>query len=560
MDSLELELQVTFLDEADELLIQAEVTFMAIDSGQYTEEDINKIFRIAHNIKGSAKSVGFNALAAFAHIFEDTLTKVKNGTLKPDRTVCNVFLESLDQLKTMVAKLRSNPPEEHHAPNTAAKLTALLSGHQMQVVADESAPSSEEAASASLRTPVAPSVDTKPEANKVNENEAIRVSTKKLDQLVNAVGELVVNLTILSDHRHLKTLNSDHALQTLAYVEKIVHEIQERSMALRMVPVKPLFQKLQRAVRDAAVALQKDVAVDVIGEEIELDKTLVDKLADPLTHIVRNAADHGIESAETRIVAGKPVTGSITIRAEQREDQGLITVTDDGAGLDADKILHKAIEKGLVRDGVTLSKDEIYQLLFAPGFSTRDQVSEISGRGVGLDVVSKAVNDMKGTIRIETELGKGASWIISMPLSMSIVPGIVIEIDDLKYVVPVPQLLEIINLNAFQIQTSTGHGRMLNLRGDVVPVFSLSDILHGRKIARVERKRKDSPGIVTTCQGRKVTFEVGDIVGQQQIVLKRLGDEVVDTPGLTAGAILANGEPGIVLNLHQIAKSKIQVA
>lgn len=556
MDSLELELQQTFLDEADDLLSQAELSFMAIDSGNYTEEDINKIFRIAHNIKGSAKSVGFNELAAFAHVFEDTLTKVKNGELKPDRLVCNVFLEALDQLKTMLQGLRQQPAHIHNAESTAQKLRDLMNGHSQQAPETGSRTTSELAA---LRdTPVVPKT---PPQNVNKADEAIRVSTRKLDQLVNAVGELVVNLTILTDHKNLNTLHSQHAHQTLGYVEKIIHEIQERSMALRMVPVKPLFQKLQRAVRDATVALNKDVQVDLIGEEIELDKTLVDKLADPLTHLVRNAADHGLESTDIRLERKKTPTGHISIKAEQREDQGVITVTDDGNGLDADRILKKAIEKGLVRDGSNMSKDEIYALLFAPGFSTRDQVSEISGRGVGLDVVQQAVNDMKGSIRIETELGKGTNFIISMPLSLSIVPGIVIDVDKLKYVVPVPQLLEIINLKAFQIQTSTGSGRMLNLRGDVVPIFSLSDILHGKK--RVEHQstgKKEQPGIVTILHGRKVTFEVGDIVGQQQIVLKKLGDEVADTPALTAGAILANGEPGIVLNLHQIARHKLNVA
>jgi two-component system chemotaxis sensor kinase CheA len=312
-----------------------------------------------------------------------------------------------------------------------------------------------------------------------------------------------------------------------------------------MSPIAPLFQKRKRIARDAGDQLGKTISFVTEGDHVEVDKMVMDRVSDPLTHLVRNAVDHGIESDADRVGLGKTERATVTLKAEQQEDRLIITLSDNGRGMDPVKLIAKAVEKGLILATDKLTDEEAYLLIFRPGFSTKETVSDLSGRGVGMDVVRTSVEDLNGKIRIQTEVGKGTQFIISLPLSMSIITGMVVAVDQRKYVVPVSQLLETVELGKFRVEHTTGEGRMFNLRGEVIPIFSLSAILHGPG-----SKARTGNGLITWAHGKKVTFEVDEICGQQEVVLKKVGREMQGLPGIVAGAILSTGEPGFVLNLN----------
>ncbi|MCX6131117.1 MAG: chemotaxis protein CheA [Proteobacteria bacterium] len=562
MSDFEAELRKTFLEEAQDLLDAAEAGFIELDAGNHSDAHLNHIFRIAHSFKGSSASVGFKNLSAFAHRLEDLLTKIKTRELEIDRDVCTTLFSALDVFRSYVSGLKNDPMllinSEHVdtliqkyiqkcSPNTPTPASQNPGfGFFDEDPIDEIKPNPASAPPPTIHA----------EAKQSHEGDAIRVSTAKLDALLNSVGELVVNQSILTEHRTLNTMNSEHAASTMRYMGRIINELQDVSMSLRMVPAKPLFQKMTRAVRDVAQVTGKEVNFVCLGEQVELDKILLDKITDPLTHIVRNAVDHGIDSAEERSIRGKPKAARIEMSVLHADDRVIISVTDDGRGLDRHAILKKAREKGLVNAKQELNDDEVYKLIFSPGFSTKEQITQISGRGVGLDVVQKSVEELKGKIHLTTKLGIGTKFQIALPLSFSIIEGMLVEVDERRYIVPIPQLIETVEFSQQRIENSTGVGRIMNFRGEIIPVLSLGEILHGPNAAKRSTILNKRPGLITVSGGRKFSFEVDHILGQQQVVLKKLGHEMREIPGITAGAILPNGDPGLVISLIELATQR----
>ena len=553
MDSSDIEIRQIFIEEANQILEDAEGAFIQLDRGDQSRELIEKIFRLAHNFKGSAKAVGLDDLARLSHIMEDVIALVKNGSRVADRDLCSILLRGLDGLKESLKLLTQNPAAESDTRETQKAIEQFLAGGMSAPRTQEPLPAPVESGSPIV---AAGGVSSSP-AEK--EKESIRVSIQKLDTLLNLVGEMVVHQSIITGHRVQGTTGSEHAIQTLSYVEKIVSEIQNLSMMLRMVPIKPLFQKMSRVVRDCSVSLGKEVVFEIDGEHVELDKSVMERITDPLTHLIRNAVDHGLESMEDRALSGKPSSGRIRLSAQQREDQILITVSDDGKGLNAGKLRQKAVEKALIEAEEQLSEQECHALIFRSGFSTKEQVTDISGRGVGMDSVQRAVEDLKGRITIETAPGKGTVFIVSLPLSLSIIPGMVVSIEDRKYVVPVSQLVEIIEYGKLTVRDSGPKGRMLDLRGEVIPILDLARMLHGSARAGREESSK-APGLVVLSGGKKLSFQVDAILGQQQIVIKKLGDEILGIPGVIGGTVLSNGEPSLILELDQIYRSQKHAA
>jgi two-component system chemotaxis sensor kinase CheA len=559
MFDLDVEMKMNFLEEAQNLLEGTEAAFIALDEGDHSEELIDKIFRLAHNFKSSAKTVGLENLSELGHVFEDVLTKIKNGSLLPDKNVCTVLLQTLDHFKAYVAGLKS---DMNHVHDTS-QIVLILQNLKNEQIASPSTSTSAPVTDAILKEPVTATVPggavVPPPANvKPVEEENLKVNRHKLDSLLNLIGELVVNQSMISGHRSQGTLESEHSDEILGYIEKLVYEIQGISISLRMTPIVPLFQKLKRIARDAGSTLSKTIQFVTEGEHVEVDKVILDRISDPLTHLVRNAVDHGLETDEERVQAGKLEKAIIVLKAEHQEDRIVLTLKDNGRGMNPQKLIAKAVEKGLISPQDVLSNTEAYDLIFKPGFSTKEAVTEMSGRGVGMDVVQRAISDLKGTIQIQTELGKGTEFVISLPLSLSILTGMVVGVDNHKYVVPVSQLVETVELNHFRIESSAGQGRIFNLRGEVIPIYSLSSILRLDKVKDSQfPKKKSCPGLITVHNGRKISFQIDQIFGQQQIVLKKLGSEMQDLPGVVAGAILSTGEPGLVLSLSDFVRKGI---
>ncbi len=542
MFDFESEMKLTFLEEAQGLLEGTEAAFIALDEGDHSIELIDKIFRLAHNFKGSAKTVGLQHLSDFGHVLEDVLTKIKVGQLVADKNICTVLLQTLDHFKLYVEGLKNDINYIH---DTSQIITLL------QELKNEKG---SEALATPATVPTAAAVPAAGVVNKNVEDENLKINRRKLDSLLNLIGELVVNQSMMAGHRSRETLQSDHSIEILGYIEKLVYEIQGISVSLRMTPIAPLFQKLKRIARDAGGNLSKTIQFVTEGEHAEVDKIILDRISDPLTHLVRNAVDHGIETDDERQNLQKLDKSKVTIKAEQQEDRIVLTLSDNGRGLDPAKLIAKAVERGLISSGEILTDSQAYDLIFKSGFSTKEQVTDMSGRGVGMDVVQKAIEELKGSIQIHTKLGEGTQFIISLPLSLSILTGMVIGVDNRKYVVPVSQLVETVELKHYRVENTTGTGRMFNLRGEVIPVYSLSTVLHFGEENNLKSETKKSPALIINHNGKKASFEIDHIFGQQQIVLKKLGREMQNLPGVVAGAILSTGEPGLVLSLSDFLR------
>ncbi len=563
MFDFEDDLKLAFLDEAQSLLDETEAAFISLDEGDRSPELIDKIFRLAHNFKGSAKTVGLVHLSNFGHLFEEVLTQLKKGALTPEKAVCTVLLTTLDNFKAYVAGLKVDLTYVHDVSEISLKLNALKDGTSA-VAAMAVAPPEIEVGESRAEVEPAELAKAKEVANfqaeplietrvKAVEEETLKVGRKKLDTLLNLIGELVVNQSMVAGFRDQNDLQNPMAIQTLNVMEKIVLDIQGISTALRMTPISPLFQKLKRIARDAGQNLEKTIQFVTEGEHVEVDKIVLEKISDPLTHLVRNAVDHGIETDSERMACGKSAKSIVTLSSVQKEDRIVITLSDNGRGMNPQKLIAKAVEKGLIPANEKLSDEQAYSLIFKPGFSTKEQVTDMSGRGVGMDVVQTAISALHGHISIATKFGEGTQFTISLPLSMSIIAGMLVGIDQKKYVVPISQLVETVELNHFRIESSTGRGQMFKLREDVIPLYSLPRLLHPSIFAANEfgavRESSHRPALITALNGKKFAFEIDQIFGQQQIVLKKLGYEIQELPGIVAGAILNTGEPGFVLNL-----------
>lgn len=389
--------------------------------------------------------------------------------------------------------------------------------------------------------------------------EQIRVGLWRLDSLINFIGELIIYHSMIKERTAQLGIDDGVLLEAISYMGKVVKEIQSISLSLRMIPIKSVFKKMQRTVRTISELQNKKVNFITEGEDVELDKVVVDLIGDPLTHLIRNALDHGIETPEERAQRGKTAEATLILKAEHKEGNVYITVKDDGRGIDKEKIWAKAIEKGLISSNKKreFTDDEMLRILTMPGFSTKEEINEISGRGVGLDVVRTTIEGIKGTFWIDSQIDVGTTFYINIPLTLSIIEGMVISLGDMKYVVPMGQLVETINNSRYITVSSAGKGRMINLRGEVIPVLDLAKMIHGNRSRSCENEQKselDFSGLVINYGGRKVSLEVGCVHSQQQIVIKNLGKELVDIPGIIGGFILGDGEAGLILNLPEIVK------
>ena len=382
-------------------------------------------------------------------------------------------------------------------------------------------------------------------------DESIRVSLSRVENLNNFVGELVILQSVLEQQRYVG-IQDELAIKSIGQLGKLCKEIQEISMSLRMIPVKSTLQKMSRIVRDTSKALDKKVNLTLKGEETEIDKTVLEHLADPLVHIVRNACDHGLETTEGRAEVGKPEKGEILIHAYHEGNNLVIDIKDDGKGIDPEIIKRKAIEKGVIREGTTMSDYDIIQLIFHPGFSTKEQVSEVSGRGVGMDVVKTNIEKLSGDVRVITELGKGSVFKIVLPLTMAIIDGMVIKVENEKFVIPIAQVQESLKPAEKDIHFATGLGDCLNLRGQVLPVKRVSNLLN---LSKEEKPIHEQIVVIAKSKQGLIAVAVDDIIQQQQVVIKNLGSEIKDQKGFMGSSILGDGKPAFIVDLDDLCSN-----
>lgn len=376
------------------------------------------------------------------------------------------------------------------------------------------------------------------------QRESVRVNGERLDDMINQIGELVIGISMVE--QEWAGMNAGGESAAIVQLSKIVRDLQEQSLSLRMVPIAGTFQKMTRIVRDLSSKLGKQIQFDIIGEETELDKTVVDQIGDPLIHMVRNSVDHGIESPEERIAAGKPAEGRIKVHAYHQSGNIYITLEDDGKGLDLEAIRHKAIDRGIVSADEKLSHTEICDLIFHAGLSTAKTVSDISGRGVGMDVVRRNIEALKGSVSISSEPGRGTKLTVRLPLTLAILDGLLVRIAEQVYIVPLLSVVESFRPAAGDIKRLANGMKVVQVRGEVVPILHLHSIL-------------DIPDAVTNpCEGLLVIVEdhetklallVDDLIGQQQAVIKNLESNFQKVDGIAGATILGNGRVALILDI-----------
>jgi two-component system chemotaxis sensor kinase CheA len=376
--------------------------------------------------------------------------------------------------------------------------------------------------------------------HKNSEASLIRVDADKLDQLINLVGELII--AGASTNLIAQRAGEADLLEATATLSRLVEEVRDSALTLRMVQIGATFNRFQRVVRDVSKELGKDIELVISGAETELDKTVVEKIGDPLTHLVRNSMDHGIESAELRVARGKPARGTLKLNAYHDAGSIVIEVSDDGGGLNKERILNKAIERGLVSDGENLSDREIYNLIFEPGFSTAETVSNLSGRGVGMDVVKRNITALRGTVTLDSEIEKGTTVRIRLPLTLAIIDGFLVGVGNAVYVVPLDMVVECIERAAWE--NAGGDGRYLNLRGEVLPYLRL------REHFEVEGEPARRENVVVVRYGEhKVGLVVDRLLGEFQTVIKPLGKVFHQVSGIGGFTILGSGEVALILDV-----------
>ena len=380
-------------------------------------------------------------------------------------------------------------------------------------------------------------------------SETVKVDTQKLDNLVNLVGELVIANALINEVLVNANNTNTSANKNLSQLSKIVKDIQDQVMSMRMVPLKSTFQKMARLVRDVSTKTGKKVRLEVSGEETELDKTVIEEIGDPLVHIIRNSVDHGIEPQDERIAKGKPAEGLVRLNAFHKGGNIVIEIEDDGKGLCKDKLLKNAIEKGLVEESASLSDQQIYNLIFAAGFSTAEKITDISGRGVGMDVVKKNVERLRGKVELSTVEGKGTKISIKLPLTLAIIDGMIVQVGNEKYIIPMLSIEESIRPCKEHISTVQHRGELLNIRGKLLPIVRLHNLYN-------VKPKKINPWealiLIVEGEGQRCGVLVDDLLGQQQIVIKSLGEQFRNVRGVSGSAILGDGCVSLILDVGGI--------
>ena len=403
----------------------------------------------------------------------------------------------------------------------------------------------------SLKTPslIVPASPATPPAAAHAEEATIRVETFKLDSLMDAVGELVIARLLVSHNPQVAMLRDPRLVADLALLYRITEDLRRITTSVRMVPVAHQFQKTTRLVRDLSRQVGKQITLSTSGEETELDKTVAEELAGPLLHMVRNSVDHGIEDPEERVIAGKDPTAQIRLAAYHESSEIVIEISDDGRGLNRERILAKAVERGLVAPGVELSDTETFQLIFEPGFSTAATLTEISGRGVGMDVVQRQVQKLRGRVEIQSEAGVGTTFFLRLPLTLALIDGLVILVGNNRYILPVSAVFEIFCATESQVSRSIDGSEAVTLRGSELPIVRLHHLF---QTGSRTKSLTEGVLVVTESRGKQFCLFLDEVLGKQEIVIKNLGKLLSHSKALSGCAILSDGRVGLILDVDGI--------
>lgn len=577
------ELMAEFITESSELIQNAEEALLSLEHDPEDMEAVGKVFRAFHTVKGTAGFLDLTLIAELGHHAETLLSRVRDGEIRYSGGYADLSLQALDTIKQLVASVKiALAGEPLGKPDGYDALLGVLKN-------PEAAGISEEQPDAVLprigdmlvaqgkvaRDQVEKALDEHPDektglalvkagAASVAEvgqalrtqkqmrsggavvDSSVRVSTQRLDRLIDLVGELVIAHSMVAQDG-LVVSGENHSLaKKVSHASKIVRELQDISLSMRMVPLKATFSKMARLARDVSRKLGKNVNFLSDGEDTEIDRNLVDIVNDPLVHMVRNAVDHGIETPEERRAAGKPEQGTVKIAAYHSAGSVVVEISDDGKGLDREVLLAKARECGLIGANADLTDREVFNLIFEPGFSTAKIVTDVSGRGVGMDVVKKNIELLRGAVEIKSEKGAGSVFKMSLPLTLAIIDGMVIRVGCETYVIPTLSIIRSVKPAAEDVATVLRQGEMLQLQGSLIPLYRLERI-YG--IGGAKQDLKEAIVVVVEDEERQAGLIIDELVGRQQVVIKSLGQTMKNIPGISGGAIMPDGRVGLILDV-----------
>ncbi len=566
-----------FFAESMDHIRNAEAALLDMESNNDPEK-INEIFRAFHTIKGTSGFLGLECINKLAHKAETLLDQARKGEIELVGSYADLAFDSCDMLKTLIEYLKATM--EGATPEKPSGLNALLMRLEHpdfertqklprigdllvaegkvsrevleDVLNDKNAigPIGERLVEKAIVQPddVAQALRIQQAARaKLMGESSVRVSISRLDMLINMVGELVIAQSMVAQDSVVRNSDSQTLARDVAQLDKITRELQELGLSMRMVPLKHTFQKMARLVRDLSKNSGKSVRLLTDGEDTEIDRNMVEAVSDPLVHMMRNAVDHGIEDAKDRIAAYKDPTGVITLRAFHTAGSVVIEIIDDGRGLDKDAILARAKERGMIENGreKDMSDSEIFNLILQPGFSTAKKLTGVSGRGVGMDVVKRNVENLRGKLEISSEKGAGSRFVMRLPLTLAIIDGMLLHVGGERYILPTTTIREAIRPRPEMISTIKNRGEMVMIRRKLIPIIRL----HG--LFGVKDANTDLDGcllVIIEVDGKLCALLIDEIIGQHQVVIKSLGSALGKVPGISGGAILGDGKVGLILD------------
>ncbi|HZZ94497.1 MAG TPA: chemotaxis protein CheA [Usitatibacter sp.] len=586
----------TFFDEAQEHLESIEEKAMSLASGRHDPELLNSIFRAAHSIKGGSGTFGFTQLAEATHEMETLFDQLRKGQRLADASTVRLLLDACDVFKGHLARLkggdRSTDPAMDGVRERVARYresAGAAAAAIAPVPAAASAPAHESFFAAGpaedaefgvfdagllspepVRAPAAAAIAEKfgffeavgadaPPSGRDNgrargvEQSSIRVSTEKIDRIVNLVGELVIAQAMMQQAAgRFATQQDEHLNHSLSALDRHTRDLQQAVMSIRMMPMEFVFSRFPRLVYDVSTRLEKKVELRTHGHETELDKEMIELLIDPLTHVVRNAIDHGIEPPAERRAAGKPESGTVSMRATHRGGSVIIEVSDDGRGLDRYRLLAKARDLAMPCDDAW-SDAEVFALIFEAGFSTAKEVTDLSGRGVGMDVVRRNIASLGGSVSITSTPGQGTTITIQLPLTLAVLDGMVVSVGDEQYIVPLEFVAEAIKPDANDVKTVANQASLVQVRGEHLPLIRLSDVvaLPDADPARAELC------LVVEVDNRRAALLIEGLLGQQQLVVKSLDTHLHAVPGTAGATILGDGRVALILDVNSIVRTNV---
>jgi two-component system, chemotaxis family, sensor kinase CheA len=601
------ELVGAFITESADLIANAEETLLALEVNPDDTDAISTVFRAFHTIKGTSAFLELSLISDLAHRAESILSQVRDGEIRYEGGYPDLALRAVDMLKALISAVQGaldgtpyfrpdgydelhwalshpeaagkldaaaepSPPPVETSPSTEGIGTDGASGPSeafelfgdavpdrlvdAEPTPEPPVPEPESVSPSPAEEPVSGSPRSRPGGRLETSargvvDASVRVPIDRLDRFIDMVGELVVAHSMVTQDQVVVDGGHHDLQKKVAQTGKIVRELQNMSMSMRMIPLKATFQKMARLVRDLSRKAGKTVAFETEGDDTEIDRNMVDIINDPLVHMVRNAVDHGLESPDDRESVGKPRTGGVWLSAYHAAGNVVVEIADDGRGLDRDAILERAVERDMISPGEHLSDREIFNLIFEPGFSTARTVSEVSGRGVGMDVVKTNIESIRGQVEVQSRPGEGSVFRMSLPLTLAIIDGMVVRVSTQKYVIPTVSIVRSVQPEAAELVNVLRRGEMLRLQGRLIPLFRLAELF---EVDGAEADPTRAIVVVVEDDGRQVGLLVDELIGSQQIVIKTMGDALGDISGISGSAIMPDGRVGLILDVGGLVR------